>query len=186
MTTHIRRRSRYTAAFFALTLPLAVAACGTDDEKLAEPDLTSAPETSSAAEESEKEETSERSSTTVSTIYETEGDDAEADTDDKGGEDDKGDKEAGAGAGSEKGPCDWTPMEEGEPGELISFYCDGSHAGIGTYATDHTEYVYWDGKEWAGLEASGQTYTGFKCYDEAEVDELGFPDELKEKMIICD
>lgn len=30
MTTHIRRRC--TAAFFALTLPLAVAACGTEDE----------------------------------------------------------------------------------------------------------------------------------------------------------
>ena len=32
---------RLTAAFFALTLPLAVAACGTDDEKLAEPELLS-------------------------------------------------------------------------------------------------------------------------------------------------
>lgn len=173
---------RLTAAIFALTLPLAVAACGTDDEKLAEPDLTSAPETSSAAEENQ-EETSERPSTTVSTVYETEDDKAEADSDDKDSEGDTETKEAGAGAeaGSDKGPCDWTPMEEGEPGELISFYCDGSHAGIGTYATDHTEYVYWDGKEWAGLEASGQTYTGFKCYDE-----LGFPDELKQKMIICD
>ena len=91
---------RLTAAFFALTLPLAVAACGTDDGKLAEPDLTSAPETSSAAEESEKEETSERSSTTVSTIYETEVEEADA-------EDHQGDKEAGAGSdsGSDKGPC---------------------------------------------------------------------------------
>ena len=177
---------RLTAAIFALTLPLAVAACGTDDEKLAEPDLTSAPETSSEAET--EEETSERPSTTVSTVYETEDDEAEADSDNKDSEGDTETKGAGAeaGSGSDKGPCDWTPMEEGEPGELISFYCDGSHAGIGTYATDHTEYVYWDGKEWAGLEASGQTYTGFKCYDEAEVDELGFPAELKERMIICD
>lgn len=170
---------RLTAAFFALTLPLAAAACGTDDETLAEPDLSSAPETSSAAEESEKDETSERPSTTVSTIYETEDEEGDA-------EDDKGDKEAGAVAGSDKGPCEWTPMEEGEPGELISFYCDGSHAGIGTYATDHTEYLYWDGKEWAGLESSGQSYTGFKCYDEADVDELDFPAELKERMVICD
>ena len=170
---------RLTAAFFALTLPLAAAACGTDDENLAEPDLTSAPETSSAAGESTKEETSERPSTTVSTVYETEDEKAAA-------ENGEGDMEAGAKTGSGKGPCDWTPMEEGEPGELISFYCDGSHAGLGTYATDHTEYLYWDGKEWAGLEPSGQTYTGFKCYDKAKVEELGFPDELRQKMIICD
>ncbi|MCT1450695.1 hypothetical protein [Corynebacterium sp. p3-SID1194] len=77
MTTHIRRRC--TAAFFALTLPLAVAACGTEDETLSEPEMTSPPaasaadttaeETAAATTEAAKEETSERPSTTVSTIY---------------------------------------------------------------------------------------------------------------------
>ena len=183
MTTHTHRR-RCTAAFFALTLPLAVAACGTDDEKLAEPDLTSAPETSSAAEENQ-EETSERPSTTVSTVYETEGDDAEADTDDKGGEDDK-EAGAGAGAGSDKRPCDWKPVEEGEPGEEVSDYCDGRFASVGIYATDASGYFFWNGEEWEAIESAGQTYTGFKCYDEARIEELGVPAELKEKMIICD
>ena len=170
---------RLTAAFFALTLPLAVAACGTDDGKLAEPDLTSAPETSSAAEESEKEETSERSSTTVSTIYETEVEEADA-------EDDGGDKEAGAGAGSDKGPCEWKTVEEGEVGEEVSDYCDGRFASVGIYATDASAYMFWNGKEWEAIESAGQTYTGFKCYDEAHLEELGVPAELKEQMIICD
>lgn len=170
---------RLTAAFFALTLPLAVAACGTDDEKLAEPDLTSPPETSSAAEDSQ-EESSERASSTVSTVYETKDDKAAAD---EGGEDNK---EAGTGSDSNKGPCDWKPVEEGEPGEEVSSYCDGRFARVGIYATDATGYFFWNGEEWEAIESAGQTYTGFKCYDEARLEDLGVPAELKEQMIICD
>ncbi|MDN8594603.1 MULTISPECIES: hypothetical protein [unclassified Corynebacterium] len=168
---------RLTAAFFALTLPLAAAACGTDDENLAEPDLTSAPETSSTAEGSEKETSSERPSTTVSTVYESADDDADDAEDEKKKEEEQG---------SEKGPCHWTPMEEGTPGEEVSVYCDGRFAKVGSYATDATSYMRWDGKEWAGIESAGTSYTGFKCYDEAQIDELGVPAELKEQMILCD
>ncbi len=167
---------RLTAAFFALTLPLAVAACGADDETLAEPDLSSAPETSSAAEGSENEKSSERPSTTVSTVYESADDDADDAGDDKKEED----------QGSEKGPCHWTPMEEGTPGEEVSVYCDGRFAKVGLYATDATSYARWDGKEWVGIESAGTSHTGFKCYDEAQIDELGVPAELKEQMVLCD
>lgn len=187
MTTHTHRR-RYTAAFFALTLPLAMAACGAEDETLSEPEMTSPPaasaadnsaeETAAATTEAAKEETSERPSTTVSTIYETENEEAAAE--------DKGDKEAGAGAGSDKGPCEWKPVEEGEIGEEVSDYCDGRFASVGIYATDASAYMFWNGKEWEVIESAGQTYSGFKCYDEAYLEELGVPAELKEQMIICD
>lgn len=177
MTTHTHRR-RYTAAFFALTLPLAMAACGAEDETLSEPEMTSPPAASAAAEETAvatteaaKEETSERPSTTVSTIYETEEKEAVA---------------AEPDAGSEKGPCEWKPMEEGAPGEEVSVYCDGKFAEIGIYATDAVSYVMWDGNEWVHIEEAGLTQTGFKCYDKATIEKLGAPEEIKENMIYCE
>ena len=182
MTTHTHRRlHRYTVAFFALTLPLAVAACGTDDETLSEPEMTSPPaasaadnsseETAAATTEAAKEETSERPSTTVSTIYETEEKEAVA---------------AEPDADSEKGPCEWKPMEEGAPGEEVSVYCDGKFAEIGIYATDAVGYVMWDGNEWVRIEEAGLTQTGFKCYDKATIEKLGAPEEIKENMIYCE
>lgn len=156
---------RLAAATFALALLLAVSACSSEDT-LAEPDLAAQP----AAEETEAEAPeAEETSTTVSTVSETETVAAE--------------KPAKK---NDKGPCEWTPVEEAQTGDVVQTYCDGHFASIGQYQTDQLEYVYWDGEDWVSIERGGRTYTGFNCYDEAHLDDIGVPAELKEKMILCD
>lgn len=145
------------AAALATALPLALAACSEPDS-IAEPELTAqAPSTS------------EQSSTTVSTIVETVS------------EEESSEPETPA-----TGPCDWKPSEQGQPGELVSMYCDGTHASIGTYASDHVQYLSWDGTDWVSFEKSGTTYTGFACYDTDEAKRQGFPAQIIERMIECD
>ena len=166
---------RLASALCALTLPLAMVACSSSNDTLAEPDLSAAPTSASTEETTESaessKESSSRPSTTVSTIYETESDEAE---------------DTPAKKDSDKGPCDWKSVEEGEIGDTVQSFCDGKFARVGKYATDDTKYLHWDGKEWVAIEPDGTTLTGFNCYDEAKMDELGIPAELKENMIACD
>ena len=150
---------RFLSIAAVATVPLGLIGCSNSDE-LSEPSMSEVMTTAEAAEAS-SEGTAEKSSTTVTTISE----------------------EA---AGGDTGPCDWKPVEEGTPGEIVSTYCDGKHAQIGTYASDHVVYAYWDGKEWINLPKAGTSYTGFSCYDKGEVERLGFPIEITENMLFCD
>lgn len=171
---------RLTLAIFALALPLAVSACDTGDNTLAEADLSSQPGSSSAEADVETTASDSSSSSAVS------GAAGKSSPAGEETEDSPQSTTTKAESGSDKGPCEWRDVDQGEPGELVSFYCDGKYAGIGTYATDHTEYMLWDGNFWVAIEEAGQTHTGFRCYDEAKVEELGFPAELKEHMIMCE
>lgn len=157
MTIHRTLR----AIALAITLPLLLSACS---ESLPEPELTAEPLASS----------SENPSTTVSTVSET----VSEETVPK--------KETPEPDTQPTGPCDWTPFEQGQPGELVSMYCDGKHASIGTYATDHVQYFSWDGTDWVLFESSGTTYTGFACYDTAKAKRQGFPKQIIDRMVTCD
>ena len=152
------RRTLSTASL-AVSLPFALAACS-ESEDIAEPIMTTEAASSTS---------SEQSSTTVSTIVET-----------------VSEEESPEPETQSKGPCEWMPVEQGHPGELVSMYCDGTHASIGTYASDHVEYLSWDGKDWVRFESSGTTYTGFACYDIAQAKRQGFPAEIIDRMIPCD
>ena len=172
---------RIVAAICALTFPFAATACSSEEDALAEPDLSQ--EVSTTAEEA-TETTSERSSTTVSTVYETTTDADKKSPKKK--ETEKKEPAAAADTGSSKGPCKWKPVEEGSVGEEVSSYCDGKFASVGIYATDGVGYLRWDGNDWVRIDSAGQTHTGFKCYDGAHLDELGVPAAMKNEMIICD
>ncbi|WKK62006.1 hypothetical protein QYQ98_03740 [Corynebacterium sp. P3-F1] len=172
---------RIVAAICALTFPFAATACSSEEDALAEPDLSQ--EVSTTAEEA-TETTSERSSTTVSTVYETTTDADKKSPKKK--ETEKKEPAAAADTGSSKGPCKWKPVEEGSVGEEVSSYCDGRFARVGTHGTDDTVYLQWDGNDWVSIESSGKTFTGFKCYDGAHLDDIGVPDAMKNKMVICD
>lgn len=171
---------RLAAALFVLTLPLGITACSSDEDSLAEPNMDQEVTTSAEAET-----TTERVSTTVSTIYET-----ETETVDEPDDSAKKKREpaaaADAGGGSDKGPCEWKPAEQGSPGDEVSSYCDGRFARVGIYATDATSYMMWNGQDWELIEPAGQTFTGFRCYDEGDLHELGVPADLKQDMILCD
>lgn len=171
---------RLAAAFFALTLPLGITACSNDEDSLAEPNMDQ--EVSTPTEE---ETTTERASTTVSTIYETETETVDEE-DDSAKQKREPAAAADASSGSDKGPCNWKSVEQGSPGDEVSSYCDGHFARVGIYATDATSYMMWNGQDWEHIEPAGQTFTGFKCYDEGDLDELGVPADLKQDMILCD
>lgn len=168
---------RLAAALCVLTLPLVAIACSTEEDALAEPELRQ--EATTPTEEEQEETTTERSSTTVSTVYET-----ETVEEDNGAA--KKNEPAAAESGGSKGPCKWTPAEQGSVGDKVYSYCDGRFAEVGVYGTDATGYYRWDGNDWAKIDHAGQTYTGFRCYDEAHLDDLGVPATLKEQMILCD
>lgn len=175
---------RLAAILCTLTLPFAVTACSNGDDALAEPDLTGhATISPDAGETTISEQSLVTVSTTVSTTHET-ATDSKKDT--KGGSSKKKEPATAADASSSKGPCTWKPAEEGSVGEHVSSYCDGKFASVGIYGTDGVSYLRWDGNDWVGIESAGQTYTGFKCYDGAHLDELGVPAAMKNKMIICD
>lgn len=165
MTTRLRVR----ALCFTALLSLSLAACSQDDA-LDEPNLTS-----SAAETSGEEETQEASSTTVTTIYETE---------------EKQEKTEAAPAEPAKkaeGPCEWTPMEQGSPGEEVYSFCDGRWAIVGIYATDAVGEFFWNGTEWEALAHDGRTtMTNHICYDLDRVRGMGAPEEFISKLIPCD
>lgn len=161
---------RLASAFFALTLPLAVAACSNEENTLAEPELNG--EAGTATEEAEP--VDDQSSTTVSTVYETETAAAK-------------DKPAPATKKKpDKGPCEWVPVEQGQFGDEVYNYCDGRFASVGIYGTDAVGSLFWNGDDWEHIEEAGQTYTGFRCYDEAHLDELGAPSAFKEEIILCE
>lgn len=167
---------RLAVAFCALALPLTMSACSNEGDTLAEPELDN--EFSSSPEFEEA--TTERSSTTITTIHET--------ITESAGKSLKTGAPSAAAAkkGSDKGPCEWKSVEEGQIGDKVSDYCDGRFASVGIYASDASVYLFWNGEDWEPIESAGETYTGFVCYDNANLETLGVPSELKEQMIICD
>lgn len=69
-------------------------------------------------------------------------------------------------------------------------YCDGSFAYAGQPGTDHLGYYHFSDGRWSELEPDGtsnpRTGSGGPCFNTPTLNQLGVPEHVRSKMIICD
>ncbi|MHA2789582.1 hypothetical protein ACXZ66_10600 [Corynebacterium sp. S7] len=82
--------------------------------------------------------------------------------------------------------CEWTPIEQVEPGQLGALYCDGSWANLGLAQTDGLYFVRYINQQWEVVPHVGTTWTGFPCYDVEYWKEQGAPQAITDRMLVCD
>lgn len=51
--------------------------------------------------------------------------------------------------------------------------------------TDATGIYYWDGQRWQGYQAHGETFTGFECYNYAQMRSDGAPEAVVQRALEC-
>lgn len=64
-------------------------------------------------------------------------------------------------------------------------YCDGQWATAGANQTDWSESFRHHNGSWSRIQATGQTRTGFKCYDGAALRQQGAPQAFLNSLVVC-
>ena len=194
LTAHSPRlRRRIGALVFAGLLPLALASCSDDEGDVTEA-VAEDSTTSKASSETSDQEDAEASETTESTE-----------------ESSKSKKKPNPALGSSapkqpseetsptaskppqqaKGKCHWTKVENAvsKPGRnVVSMYCDGFWAYVGTYQTDATWIERFNGREWEEVAPDSERTSGMggRCYTPDYLRGLGAPESLIEVGATCE
>lgn len=191
LTTHTTRTTRRIAALmFTALLPLALASCSDDSDDA--PDTVAEDTTaSSAASESNEQEGQE----------DTESSGKPSETKKKpnptlGSSVPKQPSEEASPTASKppqqaKGKCHWTKVENAVSGpgrNVVSMYCDGFWAYVGTYQTDHTWIERFNGREWEEVAPDSERTSGMlgNCYTADYLRGLGAPEGLIEVGATCE
>lgn len=64
-------------------------------------------------------------------------------------------------------------------------YCDGQWATAGANQTDWSESFRHYNGGWSRIQPTGQTRTGFKCYDGAALRQQGAPQAFLNSLVVC-
>lgn len=90
-----------------------------------------------------------------------------------------------------KGKCHWAKVENAvsKPGRnVVSMYCDGFWAYVGTYQTDSTWIERFNGREWEEVAPDSERTSGMggRCYTPNYLRGLGAPESLIEVGATCE
>lgn len=85
----------------------------------------------------------------------------------------------------ERCTASWVQRADGMEDMSAILYCDGDHVRAGVPNSDSLGLAVWKDNGWQKVAPSGRTFTGFNCYDENELDSLGFSDEAVGNLTLC-
>lgn len=191
LTTHTPRTSRrFAALIFTALLPFALVSCSDDSDDAPETvaEDTTASSTSSESSEQESQESTEptgNSSETKKKPNPTLGSSAPKQPSEETS------PTASKPPQQAKGKCHWTTVENAvsKPGRnVVSMYCDGFWAYVGTYQTDATWIERFNGREWEEVAPDSEYTSGMsgRCYTPDYLRELGAPEGLIEVGATCE
>lgn len=191
LTTHTTRTARGIAALmFTALLPLALASCSDDNDDAPETVAEDTTASSTASESSEQEsqestksmgqpsETKTKPNPTLGSSVPKQPSEETSPT-------------ASTPPQQAKGKCHWTKIENAVsmPGRnVVSMYCDGFWAYVGTYQTDATWIERFNGREWEEVAPDSERTSGMggRCYTPDYLRGLGASEGLIEVGATCE
>lgn len=168
--TALGRVRHAIAAGALLVLPaLTLAACGGEEDDAAQEAMTIELSSTSSSSPTHQPDPTEASES------------EEEPTTERDGEDDADDD------GDVLARCDDDVVQQSPGFEdmVVNRYCDGLVMEAGVPNTDHLVLAVWEDGEWQKVRPAGTSPTNFPCFDEDELESLGFPAAFIEKKPIC-